>query len=55
VLSASTAGTYIYSQPVFAVIIAVIFLKESFSIFQLIAGILIFAGVYLSTRKPHVA
>lgn len=54
VLSATTAGTYIYSQPIFAVIIAVIFLKESFSIFQLIAGVLIFAGVYLSTRKPQV-
>ena len=55
VLSASTAGTYIYSQPIFAVIIAVIFLKESFSIYQLIAGVLIFAGVYLSTRKPQEA
>ncbi|MBS1738073.1 MAG: EamA family transporter [Bacteroidetes bacterium] len=55
VLSASTAGTYIYSQPIFTAIIAIIFLKETFTIFQLIAGILIFAGVYLSTRKPQVA
>lgn len=55
VLSASTAGTYIYSQPIFTAIIAIIFLKETFTIFQLIAGILIFAGVYLSTRKAQSA
>ena len=50
-LSASVAGAYIYSQPVFAVAIAMIFLKEQLSFYKLIAGTLIFAGVYLSNRK----
>lgn len=54
ILSASVAGAYIYSQPVFAVIIAVIFLREELSIYKLIAGILIFAGVYLSNLKKAV-
>jgi drug/metabolite transporter (DMT)-like permease len=51
ILSASTAGAYIYSQPVFAVIIAMIFLKEHLSIYKILAAILIFGGVYLSNRK----
>ena len=50
-LSASTAGTYIYSQPVFAVIIATIFLKESLELYKIIAGIIIFSGVYLANKK----
>ena len=50
-LSASLAGTYIYSQPVFAVIIAMIFLKEEFSVYKMTAGFLIAMGVYLSNRK----
>lgn len=50
-LSASKAGAYIYSQPVFAVIIAMIFLKEPLSLYKIIAAVLIFAGVYLSGKK----
>ena len=50
-LSASMAGAYIYSQPVFAVIIAMIFLKEELSLHKIIAASLIFAGVYLSNKK----
>ncbi len=50
-LSASTAGTYIYSQPVFAVIIATIFLKESLELYKIIAGIVIFSGVYLANKR----
>jgi drug/metabolite transporter (DMT)-like permease len=53
ILSASTAGAYIYSQPVFAVIIAMIFLKEHLSIYKILAAILIFGGVYLSNRKTE--
>lgn len=52
-LSASMAGAYIYSQPVFAVIIAMVFLKEELSLYKIIAGILIFAGVFLSTLKKN--
>ena len=50
-LSASMAGAYIYSQPVFAVVTAMIFLKERLSLYKIIAAIFIFAGVYLSNRK----
>ncbi|MGN6533715.1 MAG: DMT family transporter [Ginsengibacter sp.] len=50
-LSASKAGAYIYSQPVFAVIIAITFLKERLALYQVAAGLLIFAGVFLSNRK----
>ncbi|MEP6926154.1 MAG: DMT family transporter [Ginsengibacter sp.] len=51
ILSASIAGAYIYSQPVFAVAIAMIFLKEKLLPHKIIAAMLIFAGVYLSNRK----
>ena len=50
-LSASKAGAYIYSQPVFAVIIAMIFLKEELSLYKIVAATCIFAGVYLSGKK----
>ena len=50
-LSASTAGAYIYSQPVFAVIVSMVFLKEHLSIYKILAALLIFGGVYLSNRK----
>jgi len=53
ILSASTAGAYIYSQPVFAVIIAMIFLKEQLTLDKAIAALLIFAGVFLSNRKAN--
>ncbi len=49
-LSASTAGTYIYSQPVFSVIIATVFLRETLELYKMIAGVIIFSGVYLATR-----
>ena len=52
-LSASKAGAYIYSQPVFAVAIAMIFLKERLSWYKIIAAILIFAGVFLSNKKMN--
>jgi len=45
------AGAYIYLQPVFAVIIATIFLKESLELYKIIAGIVIFSGVYLANRQ----
>ena len=51
ILSASTAGTYIYSQPVFAVIIATLFLKEDLELYKIIAGLLIFCGVYLANKN----
>lgn len=53
ILSASVAGAYIYSQPVFAVAIAMIFLKEELNLHKMLAAVLIFAGVYLSNRKRN--
>ncbi|MBU3713512.1 MAG: DMT family transporter [Ferruginibacter sp.] len=52
-LGASVAGAYIYSQPAFATIIAVIFLNEEIEIYKIIAAIFIFSGVYLANRKQH--
>ena len=51
-LSPSTTGAYIYTQPVFSAIIAIVFLKEEPAIYKLIAAVLIFGGVYMINRKP---
>ena len=53
ILGASVAGTYIYSQPVFAVSIATIFLREHFSIYKIIAAALIFTGVFLANKNKR--
>ncbi len=50
-LGASTAGTYIYLQPVFAVITAIFFLKEELSFYKIIAAVLIFTGVFLANKN----
>jgi drug/metabolite transporter (DMT)-like permease len=53
-LSPSITGSYIYTQPVFAVLIAVLFLNESFTWQKALSALLIFAGVYLvSFRKRN--
>jgi drug/metabolite transporter (DMT)-like permease len=51
ILGASIAGAYIYSQPLIAAIIVVLFSDEKISSYKIIAGILIFAGVYLANKK----
>lgn len=51
ILGASIAGTYIYSQPVFAAIIAMIFLKEPLEMYKIFSATLIFTGVYLCNKK----
>jgi drug/metabolite transporter (DMT)-like permease len=51
VLGASVTGMYIYLQPIFAAIIAMIFLKESLEWYKVLAAIFIFVGVYLSNKK----
>ena len=57
-IGASLTGTYIYSQPIFASIIAIIFLGEHFSWQKAVAAVLIFGGVYLvnlkSTSKDEI-
>ncbi len=51
ILGASVAGAYIYSQPVFAAIIAILFLKESLELYKILAALFIFSGVYLCNKK----
>ena len=50
-LGAGTTGSYIYTQPIFAALIAIIFLKEMLTIEKIISGVLIFTGVFLVSVK----
>jgi drug/metabolite transporter (DMT)-like permease len=54
-LGASATGAYIYTQPVFAAIIAMIFAGEHFSWIKGLAAILIFSGVYLANFRKENA
>ncbi|MFI8377645.1 DMT family transporter [Leeuwenhoekiella sp. NPDC079379] len=49
-LKASTVGAFIYLQPLIAVIFAVLVGADRITPIRAIAGLLIFTGVYLSTR-----
>jgi len=51
IIGASATGAYIYTQPVFAAVIAIVFAGEHFSLIKLISAILIFTGVYLANFK----
>lgn len=51
-LKASTVSTFIYIQPVIAGIFAITMGSDSVTSIKLIASALIFAGVYLVTKKP---
>ncbi|MEN9350009.1 MAG: hypothetical protein RL372_987 [Bacteroidota bacterium] len=53
-LGPSVTGAYIYTQPVFATIIAMVFAGEHFTIIKALAAVLIFAGVYLVNRKKAI-
>ena len=50
-IGAGATGTYIYTQPVFTVLIAILFLNEYFTWQKGIAALLIFSGVYLVSFK----
>lgn len=51
-LSPSTIGVFMYLQPVVATIFALLVGADSLTPLRIIAAVLIFAGVFLSTRKP---
>lgn len=51
ILGASVAGFYIYTQPVFAALISMLFLHEHLAMYKIIAALLIFSGVYLANKK----
>ena len=53
ILGASATGAYIFTQPVFAAIVAILFAGEHFSFVKLAAAILIFTGVYLVNYKKQ--
>jgi drug/metabolite transporter (DMT)-like permease len=46
-LSPSTAGAYIYLQPIFAAIISILVMHEELTTVKIMATLLIFSGVYL--------
>ncbi|MBC7850956.1 MAG: DMT family transporter [Chitinophagaceae bacterium] len=50
-LGAGITGTYIYTQPVFAAIIAVLVLNEVFTVYKALAAFLILIGVFLVGLK----
>jgi len=50
-LGASVAGFYIYTQPVFAALIAMLFLHEQLAMYKILAALLIFSGVYLVNKQ----
>jgi len=50
-LNASATGSYIYLQPIFATIVAMVFLHEPFSWIKALSALMIFAGVFLVNLK----
>jgi drug/metabolite transporter (DMT)-like permease len=52
-LGASVAGSYIYLQPLMTAAIAMVLLGETLSEYKLMAGLLIFTGVYLGSRTTR--
>ena len=50
-LGPSVAGFYIYTQPVFAALIAIFFLHEQLALYKILAAVLIFSGVYLANKQ----
>ena len=50
-LGAGITGSYIYTQPIFVAIVAMLFLNEGFTWGKALAGLLIFTGVFLVSKK----
>jgi drug/metabolite transporter (DMT)-like permease len=53
-LGAAVTGTYIYTQPVFATIAALILFKEQLSVQKILAALLIFAGVFWVNKQSII-
>jgi len=51
-VDSSVVGAFIYLQPVFATLTAILFFGEVFLIKHLIAALFVFTGVYLVTKRP---
>jgi drug/metabolite transporter (DMT)-like permease len=50
-LGASVTGAYIYTQPIFAGIIAVFVMHEKLTLQKILAAVLIVSGVLLVNRR----
>lgn len=50
-LGPAISGSYIYSQPIFATVIAIIFLGETLDWYKVFSGALIFSGVFLANKN----
>ena len=50
-LGAGVTGAYIYTQPIFAAIVATLVLQEQFTLQKILSGVMIFTGVFLVSRK----
>lgn len=50
----SVVSTYIYLQPCFATIIALIFDKDQLTVLKTISSIFIFSGVFLVSKSPKI-
>lgn len=53
-LSASTLGVFMYLQPLIAIIYAIAVGADTINSIKIIAGILVFVGVYLVSKKKKV-
>ena len=53
-IGSSATGAFIYTQPVFAAIFAMLFAGEYFTLYKVMAAAFIFTGVYLVNKKPAV-
>ena len=52
VLGAQGAGQFLFLPPIFTVILAVVFLEETFELFHFASLLLIFAGLYFANARP---
>ncbi|MFC4233052.1 DMT family transporter [Parasediminibacterium paludis] len=53
-LGPSITGTYVYTQPVFATITAMVLFHEQLSFVKIVAALLIFGGVFLANKKRDI-
>ena len=53
-LGATVAGSYIYAQPFFATLAAIIFLNEALTLTKFVSAGLIMTGVFLANYKPKL-
>jgi drug/metabolite transporter (DMT)-like permease len=53
-ISPNVNGIYIYLQPLVASFVAIVWGKDNLTVIDLIAAVLIMAGVYLITQQPKL-